>query len=266
MIFPRFVAPGALLAFALSLAACDDGPPPHYPPPSQGSTQLGYEDEASVTDDDVSAIDDFREPLEPYGSWADDPVYGTIWVPSDTVVGDDFTPYVTAGHWVYDDDWIWVSDYSWGWAPFHYGRWVYVDGRRWCWIPGRRYSGAWVVWQSGGDRFGYVGWAPAPPDHVWRGGVAVRTGFVVPEPRYAFVARGEVFSPSLRERVVVGDQARVLEHDTASFGHAVRGPSPARLGIEPRAVVHSVGRPHYMHSAPHGGHGSHGGGHHDGHH
>ena len=36
----------------------------------------------------------------------------------------DFVPYTTAGHWVYDDDYVWVSDYDWGWAPFHYGRWV----------------------------------------------------------------------------------------------------------------------------------------------
>ena len=260
MISARSVVPGALVVLGISLAACDDDPPPQYPPPPQESAQLAYEDDANVADDDASAVDDFREPLDPYGTWVDDPTYGTVWVLSDTVVGDDFTPYVTTGHWVYDDDWIWVSDYSWGWAPFHYGRWVWIDGRRWCWVAGRRYSGAWVVWRGGGEGYGYVGWAPAPPAFVWRGGVAVRTGFAVPEPRYAFVARGEVFSPQLRERVVVGDRARGMEHETSAFGASVRGPAPARLGIEAHAVARPVGRPHYVHAVPHGGHaGGHGG-------
>ncbi len=74
---------------ALSLAACDDDQAPRYPMQPQGSTQLT--DDTNVADDDVSAVDSFREPLDPYGSWVDDPVYGTLWVPSDTVVGDDFT-------------------------------------------------------------------------------------------------------------------------------------------------------------------------------
>jgi len=79
--------------------------------------------------------------LDPYGNWVEDATYGTAWVPSPTVVGDDFTPYQTAGHWAYDDDYVWVSEYSWGWAPFHYGRWVYVGGVGWEWIPGRTYAG-----------------------------------------------------------------------------------------------------------------------------
>ena len=42
-------------------------------------------------------------------STTDDATYGTVWVPSAKEVGPDFQPYVTAGHWVYDNDWIWAS-------------------------------------------------------------------------------------------------------------------------------------------------------------
>ena len=249
-----------LVAFS---SACDDDPPPRYPaPPPPGA--VATEDDTTVDDSDPSAIVVFHDPLDPYGTWVDDPTYGTVWVPSDTVVGDDFTPYVTAGHWVYDDDWIWVSDYEWGWAPFHYGRWVWIDGHKWCWIPGRRYAGAWVVWRGGDASFGYVGWAPAPPAFVWRGGVAVRTATIAPE-GFVFVGREEVFSPALRERVIFGERAHALVGASVVVGGVgVRGPGPDRLGIPPRAVVRGYVRPHYVHGAPRGGHpgyrGGHGGG------
>jgi hypothetical protein len=90
--------------------------PPAGPPGEEGEYQ----------DTDPSALSDFRSTLDPYGTWTEDPTYGTVWVPSPTVVGSDFTPYVSAGHWAYDDDYVWVSDYQWGWAPFHYGRWVWA--------------------------------------------------------------------------------------------------------------------------------------------
>src|SRR5690242_8995767 len=81
------------------------------------------------SDTDPSALSDFRAPLAPYGSWVDDPTYGTVWIPHRTVVGDDFVPYQTAGHWAMDGaNYVWLSDYSWGWLPFHYGRWVFIDG------------------------------------------------------------------------------------------------------------------------------------------
>ncbi len=94
----------------------------------------------------------------------DDPDYGTVWTPSSNVAATRLAPYVSNGHWTYDDvnNWVWVSDYDWGWAPFHYGRWAYL-GSRWGWIPGRRYAGAWVSWRTGADGYGYVGWAPLPP-------------------------------------------------------------------------------------------------------
>ena len=87
------------------------------------SSVEAYDDAETLLDDpdverdaDPEAIRDFRPVLAPYGRWVDDPVYGLIWVPNQSVVGDDFQPYVTAGHWEVTDDgqWLWVSDYPWG--------------------------------------------------------------------------------------------------------------------------------------------------------
>src|SRR4029077_13989363 len=127
---------------------------------ADGDTQSPPE---ASSDADPYALTDFHAALDSYGSWVDDPTYGTVWVPSEAAVGADFVPYQTAGHWNYDDDYVWASDYEWGWAPFHYGRWVYGAGVGWEWIPGRTYAGAWVSWRYGWDDWAYVGWAPLPP-------------------------------------------------------------------------------------------------------
>ena len=198
------------------------------------------------TDTDPSALSDFRSTLEPYGSWTDDPSYGTVWVPSPSVVGPDFTPYVSAGHWAYDTDYAWVSDYDWGWAPFHYGRWVYGPGVGWEWVPGRAYAGAWVSWRYGVDDWAYVGWAPLAPTWCWRGGVAVGIGFV-PRAPYAFVGTGELFSPQVGGRVIAGPQVGVVASHTQPYvparvaaRPAVGGPSPTDLHIAPGAVTRAA--------------------------
>jgi hypothetical protein len=200
-------------------------------------------------DTDPSALSDFRSTLEPYGTWTDDPTYGTVWVPSPSVVGQDFTPYVTAGHWGYDSDYAWVSDYDWGWAPFHYGRWAYAAGPGWEWIPGRTYAGAWVSWRYGVGDWGYVGWAPLPPTWCWHGGVAVGVGFV-PRAPYAFVPTGGLFAPSIGTRVVGGPQVGTIAQHTRPYVPAspsvgsgrvtahpsVGGPPPSDLHIAPAVV------------------------------
>ena len=179
------------------------------------------EDTDAYDDNDPSALTDFRQTLDPYGTWTDDPTYGTVWVPSQSAVGADFTPYATAGHWVYDDDYVWVSDYDWGWAPFHYGRWVLIDGRGWAWIPGRVYRGAWVGWGVD-DGYGYVGWYPLAPPFLWFGGVAVGYAFAI-GPRWAYCPHGEVFSP------VVG-----VAHRRRAFGGRGRGARPPHRGSRRR--------------------------------
>jgi hypothetical protein len=193
--------------------AADDAPQaavaPAAPDASAGA-------EAEYSDTDPSALQDFREPLSSYGTWIDDPTYGTIWVPSSTAVGADFAPYQTAGHWTLDDndDWLWVSDYEWGYVPFHYGRWVWVPSRGWAWIPGRVYAPAWVVWRTGD--YGYIGWAPMPPAYYWSGGVAI--AFWTPMPAaYVFCPTTYVFSPRVTTYVV---------HDRSVVRTAVAHTSP----------------------------------------
>jgi hypothetical protein len=202
-------------------------------PGNGGGAPGGY------ADADPSALTDFRSALDPYGSWSEDANYGTVWVPSADVVGQDFTPYVSAGHWVYDNDYAWVSDYDWGWAPFHYGRWVYAQGPGWEWIPGRAYAGAWVSWRTGYDDWAYVGWAPLAPTWCWRGGVAVGMGYV-PRSPYTFVGTGALFSPSLGGRVVAGPQVGVVASHTRAYVPGGTS-SPASAG---RVAAHpSVGGP-----------------------
>jgi hypothetical protein len=131
-------------------------------------TDVGY-DNTGYTDGyddgyDPNAYQSFETALSPYGTWIDDPFYGRVWMPAVAIVGANFSPYFTGGHFMLTEyGWTWVSDYAWGWAPFHYGRWIIVSGFGWCWVPGTVWGPAWVTWRSGG---GYVGWAPLPPRGV----------------------------------------------------------------------------------------------------
>lgn len=169
-----------------------------------------------IKDTDPSAVVVFRDKLSPYGSWVDHPSYGTVWVPSSAVVGSDFAPYVSSGHWelTEDGDWLWVSDYDWGYIPFHYGRWVWVSDVGWAWIPGRVYAPAWVVWRTG--TYGYLGWAPMPPAYYWVDGVAV-TFWAVPPAAYVFCHSNHVFHHRVHT-VVVRDRDEVQR--------AVKGTKP----------------------------------------
>jgi hypothetical protein len=205
-------AAGLLAALALAAAplaaSADTGPgapsPPVYTgdvaappqaPPAQAAT-AGDE----YADNDPSALTDFRDALDPHGTWVQDPTYGTVWVPNPAEVGADFAPYQTAGRWQVLDsgDWGWESDYDWGWAPFHYGRWVWTGGY-WGWIPGRVYAPAWVEWRVGDA--GYIGWAPLPPTWYWADGVAVGL-WTVPWAAYCFVPTSYVFYGNVSTYVV----------------------------------------------------------------
>lgn len=235
-------------------------PPPPYDPHAEDVAVEGQQpaQEAApaaapqdeYADTDPSALTDFRSTLDPYGTWVDDATYGTVWVPSQNVVGQDFVPYQSAGHWVYDDEYTWVSDYDWGWAPFHYGRWVYGGAYGWEWIPGRVYAGAWVSWRYGWGDWAYVGWAPLGPTWGWWGGYAYGLGYVPVMP-YTFCATGALFSPNLRGAVVTGPQAGVIAQNTRPYVPAhpsvngrvgatprVSGPSPQMLNIPASQIAH----------------------------
>ncbi|MBV9945939.1 MAG: hypothetical protein JOZ69_03735 [Myxococcales bacterium] len=211
----------------------------------------GTPDAPPVSDTDPSAMTDFHATLDPYGSWVDDETYGSVWVPSPGAVGEEFTPYVSGGHWAYDDEYVWVSDYPWGWAPFHYGRWVHGPRLGWAWIPGRAYAGAWVSWRYGWDDWAYVGWAPLAPAWCWRHGAAVGLGFAPSYP-YAFVATGDLFAPGIGGHVVTGTRAGFISAHTRPWiapaaqptGRVVArpvvgGPPPSALRIPDGAVAHA---------------------------
>ncbi len=221
------------------------------PPAAEGAeTQIGASAD-EYADTDPSALTDFRPTLDPHGQWVEDPTYGTMWQPSPSEVGSDFEPYVSGGHWAYDDsdDYVWMSDYGWGWAPFHYGRWAY-GGTGWGWIPGREYAPAWVTWRTGYPGFGYVGWAPLPPTWYWgHGGIALGLGFV-PRAPYAFCGVHDVFAPGLSGRIVTAPGSiqsiagqthpyappaggRVTAHPQ------IAGPTPQSLRLGNNEVAHA---------------------------
>lgn len=163
-------------------------PPPAVPneqmpplPPSplleEGNAQAPAAENA--LDRDPRALTHWNQDLAPYGTWIDDPSYGRVWVPDARVVGSDFTPYASAGHWALDqgENWVWVSDYPFGNVVFHYGRWVWTSTAGWAWIPGLQYAPAWVAWRTPVDGYAYVGWAPYPPSWVWFGGISVWYGY-----------------------------------------------------------------------------------------
>jgi uncharacterized membrane protein YgcG len=180
----------------------------------------------------------FDETLSPYGQWVDTgtgPNDGRAWRPDPNVVGDDFQPYATGGHWVYSDyGWGWESDYAWGWAPFHYGRWALTPAWGWVWYPGTVWAPAWVDWRFGG---GYVGWAPLPPF-----GFAV---VVQPwRPYWCFVPSNvfiyhDVWAYRLPvDRIHGAYAATVPVHQAVSYGRARWYAGPPAPQIE-----HAVGRP-----------------------
>jgi hypothetical protein len=200
-------------------------------------------DNEEYADADPSALTEFKPALDPYGAWAEDPNYGTVWTPSSTVVGPDFAPYVTAGRWTHNGEYTWVSDYDWGWAPFHYGRWVFLAGRGWSWIPGRRYAGAWVVWRTGDSGYGFVGWAPAPPLWYWRGGYAYGV-YAVPAAPYVFCPVARVFEPGFHRHIVTGP-------DVAVVGARTRPYVPARPTVNTvNADARILARPSVTASTP----------------
>jgi uncharacterized protein DUF6600 len=266
------------LLVALFLAGCGsmsdfdqpEVPPPPPPPPASLAVSADATAEASAEgsaadadefeDTDASALTDFHATLSPYGSWADDATYGTVWVPSTDVVGADFSPYATAGHWELNasNDWLWVSDYdpTFGWVVFHYGRWVWTGGRGWVWIPGRRYAPAWVVWRTGDPGYDYIGWAPAPPLFYWRGG-SVFYFSTYPRTSYFFCPSAYVFHHNVYHHVITGPRADDIGRQTHVYSrprpngpnHAYTQPSrgPAVGEYVPAHVRPSV-RP--AHAAP----------------
>jgi len=251
-----------------------DPPPPDFRadppgPPGAGDPVTTYDDDEPGDAADVEsaesqeqAVREFSPQLEPYGRWVDDPYYGRVWVPARTVVGAEFRPYVTGGHWelTADDDWYWVSDYPFGGVTFHYGRWAWLSTGYWGWVPGYVYSPAWVNFRIGSS--GYVGWGPAPPYAVWRSGVYISLGVRRPVP-YIFCPTTYVFSSTL-PRYVIHDHYRARSIAAHTYRYRpryvagstrVRGPSIREARIPHRYVParRVVAQPRAGYASPRGG-------------
>jgi hypothetical protein len=208
---------------------------PEQDVPPQSAPQGPQAPQDDVAETDPQALSEFRPTLDPYGSWIEDGKYGTVWVPNHDAVGDDFAPYVSAGHWALteDNDWVWQSDYPFGGVVFHYGRWVWVPGTGWAWVAGRRYANAWVTWRVPTDDYGYVGWAPMPPAWGWYGGSAVSLGWYPPAP-YVFCPSGYAFSYHVHSYIV---HDRYVIRDVA--GHTRNysyGSTIGRTAASPRVL------------------------------
>ena len=217
--------------------------PPYASPQGQAVATQNPED---VEETDPSAMATFQPALQPYGTWVDDPVYGTVWVPNPDEVGSNFQPYVSNGHWTESDQgYYWASDYQWGWATFHYGRWVWVDNGGWVWIPGARYSPAWVEWRYGN---GYVGWGPMYPHYCWHGysTVWINAG---PTP-YVFAPSGSFYHPHPSSVIVAPSAAPGMVSSTQPYApkplvgqKPFVGPDAKSAGIPTSAVPKAPNTP-----------------------
>jgi len=221
-------------------------PPPYQPPNADeyatDPAQVDWpqdvtpeEDTADSYDDgyDAQAYTQFQDELAPYGDWIDDGTYGRVWVPTTAIVGDDFTPYYSGGHWLLTEyGWTWISDWSWGWAPFHYGRWIIVSGYGWCWVPGTMWGPAWVAWRSGG---GYVGWAALPPR-----GVSVTVTFGQRSP-WRFTRAADLGAPRLH--CAPSGEARGMFHRTTLVANdrvLTRGGATVHINAGPRYIPNAT--------------------------
>lgn len=216
--------------------------PPATPPPemkgtvTDTATATGTAQISTSTDEyedtDPSALTDFREPLQGYGTWVADDTYGTVWVPDTTVVGADFAPYQTGGYWTLTDDgdWLWVSTYDWGYVPFHYGRWIWISSRGWAWIPGRVYAPAWVTWRV--SDYGYIGWAPLPPLWYWSGTRVAYFG-TAPVAAYVFCPTSYVFHTSVHSYVV---KDRDTVKKVAAHSRSYKAASPTATKADHKAA------------------------------
>ena len=215
-------------------------------PPADAPAPTVVSDRERV-DTEPQVLREFEPILAQHGRWFEHPRYGRVWVPSETVVGENFEPYVTAGKWALNvnGEWVWVSDYAFGGVVFHYGRWAWASDAGWMWIPGWRYAPAWVLWRVPRGRYAYVGWAPMPPSYIWVNG---QTVWLDERPYAAFV-----FCPShdifvhhphrfvVRDRVLLRRLARQtsLYRPSHRGRHVRQGPSLSLARVPARAVPKS---------------------------
>lgn len=213
------------------------------PPPANNQDDYYYQDNNNNYDEDQDnnngmSYQTFYDQLSPYGNWIYYPGRGYCWVPQ---VDNDFSPYLTNGHWVYTDaEWTWVSDYPWGWAAFHYGRWFFdAEYGGWLWSPGYQWGPAWVTW---GEYGGFYCWAPLG----WGEPLA---GSIWAQRHWYFVHRDLICNEHLMNHVVVnrvdvdrevgvGTRISVINRSN-TFNNTVFNAGPRREDVE-RYIGHNL--------------------------
>ena len=231
-----YLAVGSAVALALAVAGCYpsairvySGNGTYAPPPPSAAIEVN----AGVVYADLAA----------YGTWIDDPAYGSVWRPRD--VPQAWQPY-TYGHWVATDDygWLWVSDWPWGAVPFHYGRWVLAAPYGWVWVPGTEWGPGWVAWRRGG---GYVGWAPLPPQARWSADVGLqfesRDFQAIQVAAWCFVPDRYFLEPVHQHALAPTANVTVI-HVTQNVTNIVNvGGRAVNRGVPPAEIERSIGRP-----------------------
>ncbi len=173
----------------------------------------------------------FHDYLAATGHWVTDvPGVGEAWHPNPFIVGNDFRPYATRGHWEWTEaGWSFESDFAWGWATFHYGQWTFDEAFGWVWVPGTTWAPAWVEWRVGGE---VVGWAPRRPEAL--------EDVPLAEGAWTFVATADFLRRDAPERALPSTHIAELLSRTESLR---AGPSADVVGaatgsaLEPRPVA-----------------------------
>jgi hypothetical protein len=203
--------------------------------------------------DEPVTMDDLQQATEPYGEWLDTPEYGRVWRPDQAVVGDDFQPYLTNGHWISaEEGWAFESAWLWGWATFHYGRWLW-DARntRWLWSPDTTWGPAWVQWRTVGDT---VAWLPLAPRTVTVDPHVYAPLWIAVETRSFLRLDLSRYRITLSSRVLAGRSAPpALPPRTGPPAPLRRGPPPRTTIAPSRPAAPARGAPH-AHEKPPAGH------------
>jgi hypothetical protein len=182
----------------------------------------------------------FYDYLAPYGTWIRHRNHGYVWTPRN--MGYRWRPY-THGHWVWSSyGWTWISDFDWGWAVFHYGRWGYDDLLGWFWVPGTDWGPAWVVWRSNDL---YFGWAPLPPDVLWRPGYGFGGPFDVSDDYWIFVEGRNFMRPGIYSYILPFERNRtIVRMSQLRQGISFRGDRVYNEGLD-RDLVRRVTRENF---------------------
>jgi len=155
-----------------------------------------------------ATLSQLRSLLSGFGGWIEVPVYGEVWKPDPTVVGENWIPF-TRGRWVYTVcGWTWISSFEkWGWGPFHFGRFALTPTAGWVWIPDIVWSPAQVAWREG-ER--YVGWAPLPPGYSVTEDVQTGSTARIPRETWTFVEKRFFTSSQFPRRLITRGRRREL--------------------------------------------------------